>query len=139
MGSNFHIGHSYQVQQRLILCTPHQLTNCMPRKCISAILLQNPTIQSSVHQQLMQIVSDSFHRTVILKESYGIFTSPSPSSNLSIHFTIKLLPYVTYSFVSLLESSKQLKNKFVPFLLRKRSWTARIELCLTINQATGIR
>ena len=38
MGSNFHTVHPCQPQQRLILCTPHQLINCMPRKCISAIL-----------------------------------------------------------------------------------------------------
>ena len=43
-------------------------------------------------------VFNSFHKTVILGESYGVFTSPSPSNDFSIHFTMKPLPSVTYPF-----------------------------------------
>ena len=78
-------------------------------------------------------VFNSFNKTVILGESNGVFTSPSPSNDFSIHFTMKPLPSVTYLFF--LYQNPQIV--FSP--LGKRSRTARLELWLAIHQATGIR
>ena len=43
-------------------------------------------------------IFNNFHRTIVLGESYGIFTSPSPSNDAFIHFTIKPLPSVPHPF-----------------------------------------
>ena len=37
IGSNFYIVYPGQPHQRLIFCTPYQLINCIPRKCIAAV------------------------------------------------------------------------------------------------------
>ena len=82
-------------------------------------------------------VFNSFQRTVILGESYKIFTSPPPPNGVSTSFTIK--PFCYLPIFSLSELLKQLKSKFVFSPFGKRSWTARLELWLAIHQATGIR
>ena len=95
MGSNFHTVYPRQPQQHLILCTPHQFINCMPRKCISALLRQNPTTQSSMHQ-----IFTHMHSTVSLGPSYmkspiGFLQAPPPQTafpHISLQNLFLLLP-----------------------------------------------
>ena len=58
-----------QAQQHLRLCTPCWLINCLQRKCISAVLRQNPMKHATnIHPD----VFNSFCRTVTHGESHGI-------------------------------------------------------------------
>ena len=63
----------------------------------------------NIHPNIFNI----FHRTVILGESYGIFTGPSPSNGvfiITVHYKTSSFCYLP--IFSLLEPSKQLKSKF---------------------------
>ena len=60
-------------------------------------------------------VFKSFHRTVINGESYGIFINPSPSNDVSLHFTIEPLPFVTSSFC-FIRTLKTIEKHILPSL-----------------------
>ena len=63
---------------------------------INSVTKSNNLVQyaPNIHPNIFK----GFHRTVIHGESYGIFINPSPLDEVSLHFTIEPLPFVTSSF-----------------------------------------
>ena len=109
----------------------------MPRKCISAILWQNPAIQSSMHQIFIQIYSTVSIGLSFLESSTGFSQAPPPQTAFPyITFHYKTSSFCYLPIFSLLEPSKELKSKFAFSPLGKRSRTARLELWLDIHQYT---
>ena len=77
-------------QQRLRFCTPRKLINCMQRKCISAVLWQNPIKHESI---IHPDVFNSFYRTVTHGEPHRIIYKEILLSMFTPFFSIYLPPY----------------------------------------------
>ena len=94
----------------------------MPRKCISAVLWQNPIIQSSMHQiftHMYSIVSigPSFKENLTGFSYFGV----------SPHFTVQPLPSVSLPIIPSLQPSKKLTSKFITSPSGKRSRAAALK------------
>ena len=94
IGSTFHIFHHNQLQKPLMFCTNFQLINCMQRKCISAVLRQNPIKHPrNIHQMYSSVFIGLLH----IEDHPTGFSQASPSCTISPHFFL-LPPHFLYFF-----------------------------------------
>ena len=123
VGSNFHLVHPCQPQQRLILCTHQLSTHAKEVYFCSFVTKSNNPIQHApnVHPHVFNIaVSIGPSYTLIIhRESHGFLHVPPPLTVFP-HISPQNLFY-SLPIISLLESSKKLKRKFLTSLLGKRS------------------
>ena len=125
VGSNFHTVQPCQSQQHLILCTPHYLINCMLKKCISAILWQNATIQSSMHQIFIQMCSTVSIGPSFLESPTRFSQAPSPKWRFhKFHYKTFSLPTCFFFIRTIKTIEKQIC--ILPFrktILDHQTWT----------------
>ena len=91
----------------------------MLRKCISAVLWQNPIIQSSMHQIFPNMYSTGSIGPSFKENLTGFSHTPhtTPSNGASPYFTVEPLPSVSLPIIASLQPSKKLTSKFITPLL----------------------